>query len=1386
MSRSGLPSLPPDTDRHTGILITCIIDTSLAIVVVALRMTTRIGLIRRLGWDDWTILCALAGHIVGLGFVATEVHYGFGRHRVYIGEWQYAEFLKFSYGEWIQTFQTLMFTKISICCLLLRIPIERYFLRPLQGAIVFLVVTNIILTFLWIFQCNPIRGAWNKQTEATCFTDAQLQRIIISQAIISIISDVVLALSPLLILWKVQIEVRVKAGLCVLMSLGIIVTVALQRAARVTNWQWRSWEVTIGIIAASIPTLRPGYRKLVSQISSYMSRRSSRKPSTNALSGLDQPSKSGSFLPASSSTKRLLNRPERSYNPALENAAHIDLIKTGRAHSHEVDEDGFAMQFLPSDKKAQHQGIRKTTSFGVKDRSAADSQRSFDSANLESGRGRTFFVMDIHRCRFVPYPPSAINALAFSHSSSHAPTSKAPPTLRLAIGRANGDIEIWNPLRGAWHQEIIFRGGKDRSVEGLVWTQDPEEEDRDGFKSPGKLRLFSIGYSDAVTEWDLASGRPLRHASSNYGELWCMAAQPKIPSAAKVDTKTINGVELGTALYQTLAVGCADGSLVLMSTADSDLQFQKTLTRPPKKKARLLSIAWQNRSVVIAGHADSVIRVFDTRNGQQIRAMSLGAGPQGGPKEILVWSVKATADGTIISGDSTGAVCFWDGRTYSRLQRITSHKADILDLAVSADGETIFSGGMDRQTTVYRRGAGSRPDEKKRWAEIAHQRFHSHDVKAMAVFEASNISILASGGLDTTPIIIPIREYGREHQRTLSSLPRQPPVRSVPNKGWLLSWWEREVAIWNVSRPKEVHTSLGLEEDIPHAPEKKLISKILLQGEESITDVDVLEDGSLLVVSTLSDIKIFRLRQSTLVDFTIKLRKTYLSAELAKSGARMVRFSPDGKWLLYITNTNKVHLIRITKSEGSKQSLGFLTPQITLKRLPRRKPQSKSLYGSLGAYDRSISCVSFSADSRILVVGDLAGYLDTFVLEGHEDLSQDPPATRPTDDDSSSASTSSSSEPNSDADPTLVYAQHWRRSPAAHLIPKLPSSPLISSFRPVPYSVTSGALTDGSNIHLHPTRHNPYPHAQDLPKGEDRLFIITADHQFFELSVLTGKISDWSRRNPTATLPRGFRNLRDRAMGCIWDVAAASSNDKARQRIWLYGSTWLWMFDLAQDFPKPDPEEEKEGDERHIGGPLQNKEVARTGKRRREKERLLTQSDDDDSVAKKRRRKQRDTGAGSKVLPQELHTGVGRSIRKTSGADGKDTRLVAVDCDYSDADSEEQGDEDEDISGLVQLRRGGGDKTARNDGEGVENIDDQEKEKEKSPPYWGTFKYRPILGIVPIGAEGGADDEDGESRRRRGVEVALVERPMFDVDLPGRYHGDQEWSERQDARELMG
>jgi U3 small nucleolar RNA-associated protein 4 len=350
--------------------------------------------------------------------------------------------------------------------------------------------------------------------------------------------------------------------------------------------------------------------------------------------------------------------------------------------------------------------------------------------------------MDVHRSRFVPYPGSAINALAFSASHDAELGRGGLANLRLAVGRANGDIEIWNPAKGSFVQETIFRGGKDRSVEGLAWIQEPEETDSTGKVSPGKLRLFSIGYSSTVTEWNLVTGLPIRHSSGNHSEVWCLAAQPRITFKQRPKKNEVAYKE-GEWKGQNLVAGCADGTLALLSTADNDLHFQKFISRATEKKARALSIDFIDRDRVVAGYADSAIRIFDTRNSTLIRSVSLGAGPQGGPKSILVWALKCLPNGDIVTGDSTGQVRFFEGKNFSQYQRISAHNADILDIASNADGTMICSTGMDRKTTVFTKPAA----KNRRWAQAAHKTCHEHDVKALQSFDGQGLSVMASGGM---------------------------------------------------------------------------------------------------------------------------------------------------------------------------------------------------------------------------------------------------------------------------------------------------------------------------------------------------------------------------------------------------------------------------------------------------------------------------------------------------------------------------------------------------------------------------------------------------------------------------------------------------------------
>ncbi|ROW14844.1 hypothetical protein VPNG_03823 [Cytospora leucostoma] len=887
--------------------------------------------------------------------------------------------------------------------------------------------------------------------------------------------------------------------------------------------------------------------------------------------------------------------------------------------------------------------------------------------------------MDIHRCRFVPFPASPINAVAFSHPLLSTKRQQA----RLAIGRANGDIEIWNPLNGNWFQETILRGGRDRSVDALVWVNGEDEVLPDGTVIVGKSRLFSIGYTTTVTEWDLEKGRAKKHASGQHGDIWCLGAQPAPP-------KDTQSAVTPTSQPQRLVAGTIDGSIVLYSIDDDDLQFQRVLVKTAKQNIKMVSIAFQSRQVAVVGCSDSTIRVYDLRRGELLRKMTLGKDLIGGAKEIIVWSVKCLKNGDIVSGDSTGQVCIWDGKTYTQAQRIQGHKSDVLSLATGVDGLSIVSGGMDRRTALYR----PMKSDPSRWQRVFYRKYHDHDVKTMASFEGSGMSVVVTGGPDATPIVTPLRQAGVENHRALSHLPHAIPLQSAPRARLIVSWWDREVHIWKLRRPlKDLLDSDDVEQSMES--NRRLLGRILIKGESNITSASISKDGALLIVSTVSAIKAFHLTTSSNPKEDLKIRKIEVPAAVESSGATLVQISPNGQWLCWIQEESQARITRITYED---EQVTIQARPAKLNRLRRNVPKHIRL-GGLGDYDRRITHITFSPDSSILATADLAGFLDTWVLQ---DGAVQNGVESTEDGDASSASSDSS-----DDEEEVESGPRWVRNPKASLFPRLSHAPVALSF---------------SDDALGPRLRDEGDASQD----DYVLLAITTASRIYTFHPLEGSLTRWSRRNPVWKLPEEIRATRDLIKGVVWQGP----------RIWMYGASFLFMLDISLDI----------ADEQAAAAPKKGRKRKRGG----------------------------DSGAGSRT---EVGALVPQHVRMSIAGDGKTGEWVDIEM----ADAEEQqangtGDEDEDADEdeeeggeLEKLRKR---QQQKPDGEG-----DAEGAEDKRRKWWHTYKYRPILGVVPL--EGGLAEEaqtngvnGGSKKKAAGVpplEVALVERPKWDVDMPARY-----------------
>ena len=726
---------------------------------------------------------------------------------------------------------------------------------------------------------------------------------------------------------------------------------------------------------------------------------------------------------------------------------------------------------------------------------------------------------------------------------------------------------------------------------------------------------------------------------------------------------------------------------------------------------------------------------------------------------------------------------------------------------------------------------------------------------------------------------MPIQQFGKEHHRTLSSLPQQPSLVSVPKKRWVISWWDREISIWAIPRRHSTQLEDGDDSDPQSQQRRKMLAKVLLSDEESIASVSVSPSGSLLAVSTIVATKAFRL--SSRKDGTLKVQKLKIPSSLASLGGKLLQFSPDSKWLCVILPADSIRLFRSGESNSEEPETGphFLPEPVRLRRLPRAEARSKPEHGSLGSYNRSINLLAFSADSNVLATSDLSGFLDTWVLEGHEDLSQtfSSPEPKLTNGTASSSDSDSSDEDDHHTITSLyLYNQRWLPNPTASLLPRLPSTPLIISFRP-PSSQSSTTQTQDPRASTPPpTRHTPHPHSHALPLPsitETRLLVLTIGNNLLEFDVLQGKLTDWSRRNPPVVFPAKFKTLRDQAKGVVWDIDVGTE----RERVWLYGVNWLWMFDLGTDIGGGDKTSSRLV---ALESAVPSTSMVKQESQRKRKRGASPNDDDDEEVIQ-----YRGTGAGGLVAASELTVGVGRTMQRIEGdggtAEGVDSaeptksvsRITTIDLenhragtnrrtmlmtgaingdehaglgaitdlDDQNANGIEDEDEDEDedannidididtdddeenegdeamhgtTASLIRLRRN---ITTDNDDDDDDDDDDDNSDDQNAqagtnsnalskpskpqprlPQTFHTFKYRPILGIVPLADDKDDDNDDDlvdgatngitphhqqnghhspQNRNNQGIEVALVERPLWEMELPARFWGEQEWDD---------
>lgn len=511
----------------------------------------------------------------------------------------------------------------------------------------------------------------------------------------------------------------------------------------------------------------------------------------------------------------------------------------------------------------------------------------------------------VHHIRFFDYQPEAIHCLAYEEEFQ-----------RLAVSRSDGSIEIWNQQEN-FLLEKLLPPNENRSVEAVVWC--------------GK-RLFSAGLHGDLHEYDLLTGEVKHTVSSNSGPVWCLALN---------DDKT------------KIAAGTEDGCIVLFDVKDAIPEYSKSLD---KQEGRILSLAWYcPENVIVTGGIDN-LRVWSLSSGHAIQRLTVPRAERN--QETLVWAVAVTRDFTIVSGDSRGKTCFWNGRQGTLIKSFQSHKADVLALCVNKEGTSVFSSGIDPLLTQFEYIAANPSSDWKMWVKSTVRSQHTHDVRAVALVKGGDIM---TGGVDPFLIYSAIEgRKGIKPWKRLLNIP-QAPLASVASQAQLLMLrYPDYLEIWRLGSTSRNSDKDGEVLQLKTNPMKLL--QLKSRDAEYILCADISPDGSWLAYSDHANIRLFTVTIEDLEVGCPRVSVTKVRHHLTDlQPASQLTFSPEGSTLVCAANDGSVQVVKLDPTQ----------PQLVHTLRPQGDKHAPA----------SPLCLSVSKSGKMAAVGDLSGSVHIYNVQ---------------------------------------------------------------------------------------------------------------------------------------------------------------------------------------------------------------------------------------------------------------------------------------------------------------------------------------------------------------------------------------------------------------------
>ncbi|KAI0128995.1 putative integral membrane protein [Xylariales sp. AK1849] len=272
----------PIIDRNHDLVVVSFVFTTLAMIVVLLRLYTRAIVLKRLGSDDLLMCGAMVTSICFFITVFFQIKYGLGETAdpTKIVHFLISIYCTVTLYNLTQTLYKLSMTLQSYR--LFTTPMGR---RIMKGVLAWITLCGLMSFCCSLFYCFPIAKAWDDTIPGSC---ANRSNVIYSIAGFNIFNDLILLCIPAPFILTLQIEKKQRIILVSIFASGLFTTIvsivrlkslydSMSRPAEeqpitgVDIAMWSQLEINVAIMMGSVPSLKSFLSNVILKKPGHMS-----------------------------------------------------------------------------------------------------------------------------------------------------------------------------------------------------------------------------------------------------------------------------------------------------------------------------------------------------------------------------------------------------------------------------------------------------------------------------------------------------------------------------------------------------------------------------------------------------------------------------------------------------------------------------------------------------------------------------------------------------------------------------------------------------------------------------------------------------------------------------------------------------------------------------------------------------------------------------------------------------------------------------------------------------------------------------------------------------------------------------------------------------------